>query len=338
MKKKGVLSIVLAAVLTFTLGVSAMATNSNGGEQVYAITEPYSYDVLPGTDEWEAMTLAERYEACYVSADVAKNMTTQALVETVLEYPFWVNVYAFDTLKKGIDMVSSYFPPLVELLEREDAANALNEYIASRPVYLQSEEGEVDLKSYGAESLKIMIGNEVETMTAVTAVEPHAAKRTVKTPNGTSVDVIDGLTWADVSASFGQQINYDIALAQSKNALSVYPGSSIVRNPSPQYNCHSYAWYSTSSNNTYWMNDPSAYMDDGSYVSATAAINNRVTYKNNKEILHSGITTAMSGGPVTVTSKWGALAVFKHDVDKCPYVPSYNPDVGSVIVGSWKRA
>ncbi|NCE63148.1 hypothetical protein D1159_00785 [Pseudoflavonifractor sp. 524-17] len=33
----------------------------------------------------------------------------------------------------------------------------------------------------------------------------------------------------------------------------------------PSYNCHSYAWYSQSISNNYWINDPKPYMNDGSY-------------------------------------------------------------------------
>ena len=231
MKQKKLLSIILVVALAFLLGIPAMAVNSDGEERIYTITDPYVYDVIPGTEAWNDMTSAERYEACYVSADVAENMTTQALVETVLGYPFWVNVYAFDTLEKGIDVVSSYFPPLAELLKREDAANALAEYSASQSIHMRS--GEINLKAYGVESLQIAIGKDSETMTAL---EPRVSVETVKTPNGTSVEVYDGFTWSDISASFGQYINYDIAVAQSESMLNVYPNASIVRNPSPKYN------------------------------------------------------------------------------------------------------
>lgn len=132
-----------------------MATDSREVSGEYTITEPYTYSVIPGTDEWKNLTPAERYEECYVSEDIAKKMTTEALVGTVLGYPFWINVYAFDTLEKGIDMVSSYFPPLAELLKRSDAAEVLEGYLANRP-YPNSDE--VDLIAYGADSLFIAIG------------------------------------------------------------------------------------------------------------------------------------------------------------------------------------
>ena len=53
---------------------------------------------------------------------------------------------------------------------------------------------------------------------------------------------------------------------------NTYYTASVERTATTNYNCHSYAWYSTSSSNTYWMNDPSAYMTDGSYTKRTGNI------------------------------------------------------------------
>ena len=58
-----------------------------------------------------------------------EGMTTSALLTTVLDYPFLVDLLAFDSLQMGIDSVSNHFPGLPEFLSREDAAQTLEDYL-----------------------------------------------------------------------------------------------------------------------------------------------------------------------------------------------------------------
>ena len=90
--------------------------------------EPHVYEVLPGTPEWESMTPSQRQESCEVSVEEVESMTTAALVETVISYPYLIDIYAFDTLEQGIEWVSMYFLGLPELLSREDAIDELQKY------------------------------------------------------------------------------------------------------------------------------------------------------------------------------------------------------------------
>lgn len=335
MKRDKLLSMILTVALIFSLGIPAMAANSNEESKNYTIMEPHVYEVVPGTEEWEALTPAERYEVSYVSADVAEKMTTNALIETVLEYPYFINVCFYDTLEEGMEIVSSYFPPLEELLKREDAANALANYSADRSIYTRS--GEVDWKAYCVTLLRIAVDDDIGVMIAG---EPRFYYDKVYTPEGSAVEVLAGQTWLDLFLKTGLLINDDIAMEVSEQCLDTYPSATIVGDPSPEYNCHSYAWYSTSASNPYWMDDPTAYVTDGSYVRASSEVNNRVTYTevDSDEIIHSGIITSTTGGPATVTSKWGAYAVFRHDIDDCPYLSGLDPSLGSVVVASWRRS
>lgn len=160
--KKRFLLFAISLILTLPVhaasaSTSAMTVDHGLASEDYTITEPYVYDVVPGTDQWNELTPQERHTACYVSAGIAENMTTEALIETVLEYPYWINVYAFDSLDLGIEMISSYFPPLPELLGRSDAITELREYSANRSVFTRS--GDLDLKAYGAEALQAALGD-----------------------------------------------------------------------------------------------------------------------------------------------------------------------------------
>ena len=79
--------------LAFLLAVSASAVAA--GETVlpesapYSIDTPYSYPVVPGTEEWgERKNLYAKIKACQVPEAILDNRTTEALFQTVLDYPF----------------------------------------------------------------------------------------------------------------------------------------------------------------------------------------------------------------------------------------------------------
>lgn len=153
--KKRALQLVLGTALVSVFGVSVLVGKLSASNQSYAITEPYAYPVKPGTQTWIDMTPRERRASCYVGEELAKQMTTQALIGTVLDYPYWVDVFAFDSFELGIRSVSSSFPPLSELLSREDAEKTLEQYTEGRSAY--GEDGKVDLKTHGAQSLLLFI-------------------------------------------------------------------------------------------------------------------------------------------------------------------------------------
>lgn len=94
------------------------------------------------------MTLEERLESCAVSQAEVKGMTISALVETVLNYPYLLNVYAYNSIDEGIQMVSSYFPGLPELVSRSDGAEALQAY-CNQKAQMQSD-NDSDLDVYNA--------------------------------------------------------------------------------------------------------------------------------------------------------------------------------------------
>ena len=45
-----------------------------------------------------------------------------------------------------------------------------------------------------------------------------------------------------------------------------YPNATKLREATTNYNCHSYAWHLQTLPNVFWINDPSPYMTDGSWI------------------------------------------------------------------------
>lgn len=277
-------------------------------------------------------------------------------MQAVLKYPFIVDMFAFNTYQEGYDHVYSEFYALEELKRRDDYGSVLIDTYQNIPVIdgaesrgitgienifelavlevliaqpemtdiLGSEEintiTEIALEKYQekCESMDVYAGN-VSIFFDSAEENPdseiaRAALSTVTTPNGTAVTVINTSSQTDFTASEINSYNsyYD----------SAYPRATRLRNPTVKYNCHSYAWYSTSSSNHYWMNNPSSYMTDGSYSSTSSSdIGNKVIWGAKTSPEHSGILAknANNSPYVSCNSKWGNLGLYNHPLDDCPY-------------------
>ena len=87
--------IILVAIIVFSgSAFSVLATEVNRQQ----VNKAHVYEVLPGSSEWDNMTPEEREDSCEVSLSEVQDMTTDALVETVLNYPYLINIYAYESL------------------------------------------------------------------------------------------------------------------------------------------------------------------------------------------------------------------------------------------------
>ena len=143
--------------------------------------------------------------------------------------------------------------------------------------------------------------------------QTRKAELYVRTPKGTKVTV---LRRGEMSAYAIRKSNED--------TKRKYPKATFVSTATQKYNCHSYAWYSRSTSNPYWMNVPKAYVQDGSYRyigSKAKANNNVVVYKYQRgpvdDWLHSGVVYNYKNS--TITSKWGSGPLMRHNVGYSPY-------------------
>ncbi len=112
-----------------------------------------------------------------------------------------------------------------------------------------------------------------------------------------------------------------------------------ISDANSKYNCHSYAWHSQSTANSYWIGDPSEFCKDRYYQEVSnPQPGDIVCYFNNVgENLHSGIirtvlnnSSPRLAGNLTVISKWGAAGVYLHNGYECPYTAYSGGDATSV--------
>jgi len=95
---------------------------------VYKSSDAYQYPIKPGTKEWKLIVgHDERVKACQIPESVLKTMSTAGLVETVLTYPHYGDMRAYDTLQKGFGYMSSGFNGFQELFARKDSGTVLLE-------------------------------------------------------------------------------------------------------------------------------------------------------------------------------------------------------------------
>ncbi len=152
---------------------------------------------------------------------------------------------------------------------------------------------------------------------AVNAIaSPNTQIYTITTPSGTMVDYAFLVT--------GEFSQTDIDQANSYQD-SAYPNAIRQRSATGKYNCHSYAWYSTSSSNNIWIHYNLYYTSDPYYsivaigdrffIPILTPIGSKVNYPSDG---HSAIVYSSS----KLISKWGDYGLYIHAPGYCPYPSS----------------
>lgn len=89
------------------------------------------------------------------------------------------------------------------------------------------------------------------------------------------------------------------------------------------YNCHSYAWYNASTSNTYWIENPAAFISDLHTVTLTLSnlqSGDIVVYHAKGKYAHSAIVDYIDEeGTIYCISKWGGCALYRHAIDNVPF-------------------
>ncbi|GAA0938911.1 hypothetical protein GCM10009554_28220 [Kribbella koreensis] len=335
--RRFVLSAVALAVVGGSVGLTQPVTAAPAPE---ASTSAYIYPVLPGTDAWKKLaTHDDMLRVTQVPATALAGMSTAALVDTVLRYPLYDDMLAFDDLQKGFEKMSAGFDGFSALAARPDAGAALlQRYESMSPAIAEKstllEQGQADASFRRIETLltqssirKTMTASQLSRLATVGQSKqlgkqaradvygkasssliftPTDNNTTIYTPRGSAVAAIN-MTTELTSAQITSNNNY---------VASNYPNATRLRNSSRRYNCHSYAWYDQGTGNTKWINSPGddKFWTDGSYIpnSNVGQGGRKVSYRNDD---HSAITV----NATVFDSKWGQLPLMRHNYNYTPY-------------------
>ena len=127
-------------MLSAALAVGAWAVT---GRAACSVTAPYQFPVQPGTPEWVELSANARRAACRLPTGLAEQMTSEALLETALDYPFNASMYVSSDLEGMFGKRAA----LAELVTRPDAEEVIARALAApaeagedpvRGVYLET--------------------------------------------------------------------------------------------------------------------------------------------------------------------------------------------------------
>lgn len=113
--RKATKAVRIAAILLCAVFVVGFMTDPG------KITRPYKYPAQPGTDEWLMIGSTEkRRKVSEVPEYIVDRMTVDALTETVLTYPFYGDIYAFDSWAYQLKQKTEHYYPMMKLMEFGD--------------------------------------------------------------------------------------------------------------------------------------------------------------------------------------------------------------------------
>lgn len=356
--KKNILSIILVIALCFTMFSNLALAGTSEIDNSKVI-----YKVLPGTEEWKKIdNHDDMIAACQISEQTLAKLSTEELYDALENYPLFDDVFYYPTLKSGMAYIKETFNGAKVFFDRKDAAEVVLEKYLSRD--LQKEmAAEVNSKSqvnpFFYSRLELIMSQE-EIMSKYDKAQKDAiTEKTLENLNvkETYKDVFN-YTIASGLEIIGTQVEtkslsyvasyvytpngspvpayYDITpeftpaekLAYKNNVASTYPNATFLRDATQKYNCHSYAWHSTSTSNKYWVDDPSEYWEDGSYdytgYRPGSNSGNKMFYRYGD---HSAIMISYEShlrySGVLCRSKWGPGPLMEHKANYCPYNYGY---------------
>jgi len=124
-----VMVIVLFLFLSLTIYDKVVFAINESTSTDFSIDTAYEYPIQPGTEEWFAIEKhSEKVKLCQIPENILKEMTTDALIETIINYPYFGDMTAFSDPKTGYTSVRDSFNGLQELEQRSDGMNKLLDY------------------------------------------------------------------------------------------------------------------------------------------------------------------------------------------------------------------
>lgn len=327
---KQVLKSLLCFVLILAMSVPVFAANSTDKG---LSDEPYDYGLVPFSEEWDKLSTIERKEIFTIPEEVAKGLTTRALLETILNNPYFCDIFAYDSVEIGIERKEFRFQ-FNNLFAREDIVNVLlNEVENYLPInYLEILDGLNSLdREIQQEYIRLVYclsllnivesfsSNQLNLNNIFNGYSINATAGTVQTIGGLSVECLYDCTWLNHGVLAEMQ-----ASASELAYGNTYSDNILLSVKSPLYNCHSYAWHFASTNSHVWIKSSKAwpYLQDlNCYVVGQAIADEKVVYFTDNDTVmdHSGIIYSVSGGNIYVVSKWGTCGLYYHLLNDCPY-------------------
>lgn len=306
----------------------------------HTIHEPYVYVFTHDDEEWHQISSAECHLRCQIPNDILREMDTYALLWTVAEYPFMVDLSLSEDIGEAYNTLWYVFNGIREVERRPDAIQTLAAMLNDPPWPESDQIGMETLYVYLCQndpySENTTAANKCihETFPNVVFFHPdlcsceqdqtYAAQATPTPP--TTYDGTQLIYGTDAIYKQTQRpVDKDNVIEQVNKMIRDYDLVQVSAYRYDQYfNCHSYAWYSQARNDWWFQNTGALkYMNDSYVQKVTGAVlpSDRITYEKLFEDnpTHSGIIVLDKNKNQKVRSKWGVLGVYDHDKNNVPY-------------------
>jgi hypothetical protein len=87
--------------------------------------DAYNFDLVTNMSDWRDIPYPEKVERIQIPEKILKQMSTEGLVETCLNYPLFIVTLAYNYPQHGFNQIVAEFNGFSELFNREDAASIL---------------------------------------------------------------------------------------------------------------------------------------------------------------------------------------------------------------------
>ena len=350
MLKKRVLTCLL--VVMTVLSVVTINVFAISDEKEVLLDSPYDYGVVPFSEEWEELTTLERKAIFTIPKKVAESLTTEALLKTILDNPYIIDLFAYNDFSMAVKLRNEQFQ-IKELLSRPDFYLILTNYVNSYSKSITSREAffipqlnktslslknSIELQTFVFDSIRLCFMKNIEN-NALTILNVPTDSFTqtrsytgfVYTNEGAEVPCVFNKTWEEWVAEEGVTASESFAITKMAGYRLIYSGLTQVAGLDPSYNCHSFAWHASTINNNVWIDDTLAYRLEASLLEdendSAIREGTKVMYfgyyagSDYPSYYHSANVYELNtnGSIKTVISKWGTYALVIHDIDECPY-------------------
>ena len=122
-------------------------------------TGEYQFPLRPGMAQWKTLkTHDEMLAVLQIPDNILKSISTEDLIKTSLNYPLFIDIWAYDNMKEGFEQMRKDFNGFEELLKREDTfIKLLKTYSTMEPSIIEEKNTLPEKGIYTAEFCKIEI-------------------------------------------------------------------------------------------------------------------------------------------------------------------------------------
>lgn len=98
----------------------------------------FEFSMTPKSKEWKNYSSVQLKEMLNIPLSTAEKMDTATLLKTVLDYPFMIDIFAYDNTTQGFEGLSLEFNGAAVLLQRPDLAEKLQTIYKNKMMALKT--------------------------------------------------------------------------------------------------------------------------------------------------------------------------------------------------------